>query len=219
MAARPAVGVLLYLILIGLVATVIIVVCFGAGFFLLAREAAPVSGETEMRGLAAAPALPVFGTAERRAMGKTEPPQESNATRVSAPVPSIGEPTANASKGATPSGDVPAPMMTPGGVRVVGPAQTDSAPEPAATSGNPALIRRGDRGYSWQRDAPLNPEPTVSRSVKPRSNAPPNTVRAAAGRARSANQNGKLDPEGDAARRENQRVLDQLRSTERATDR
>jgi cobalamin biosynthesis Mg chelatase CobN len=32
-AARPAVGILLYLVFIGLVATVIIVVCFGAGFF------------------------------------------------------------------------------------------------------------------------------------------------------------------------------------------
>jgi hypothetical protein len=212
------VGVLLYLIFIGLVATVIIVVCFGAGFFLLAREASSVSGETEMRGLAAAPALPVFGTAERRAIGKTEPPQESNATRVSAPMPSIGEPTANASKGATPSGEVPALGTTAGGVRVVGPAPTDSAPEPAATSGNPAPIRRGDRGYSWQRDAPPNPEPTVSRSAKPRSNAPPSTVRAAAGRTRSANQNGNLDPEEGAARRENQRVLEQLQATQR-TDR
>jgi hypothetical protein len=212
---RPPVGILLYLVSIGLVATLIIVVSFGAGFFLLAREAAPVSGEAEMRGLAAAPALPVFGTAEPRAMGKTEPPQESNAMRVSAPVPSIGEPTASAAKGATPSGEVPAPRLPVGGAGIIAPAQKASAPESAAPSGNPTPIRRGDRGYSWQRDAPPNPEP----NAKPLSNAPPSTVRAEAGRARSANQNGKLDPEEGAARRQNQRVLDQLRSTERATDR
>jgi hypothetical protein len=156
-AARPAVGILLYLVFIGLVATVIIVVCFGSGFFLLAREAAPVSGEPEMRGSAVAAALPVFPRAERPATGKTAPPQDGNATRVSVPVPSIGESTASAAKGATPSGGVPPPRMTAGAAGIIAPAQTASAPEPAATSGNPSPIRRGDRGYSWQRYAPPNP--------------------------------------------------------------
>ena len=65
-AARPPVGILLYLVFIGLVAMVIIVVFFGAGFFLLAREAAPVLGETEMPGWAAVVALPVSPPAERQ---------------------------------------------------------------------------------------------------------------------------------------------------------
>jgi hypothetical protein len=172
-----------------------------------------------MRGLAAAAALPVFPPAERPAMGKTALPQDSNATRVSAPVPSIGESTASAAKGATPSGEVPAPRSTAGGAGIIAPAQTVSAPEPAAASGNPAPIRRGDRGYSWQRYAPPDPGRTISRSAQSRSDAPPSTVRAPAGRARSVNQNGKLDPEEGSARPENQREHDQLPSTERATDR
>jgi hypothetical protein len=218
-AARPPVGILSHLVFIGLVATLIIVVSFGGGFFLLAREAAPVSGAAETPDSAVVAALPVFPLAEPSAMGKTAPPQEGDATRVSAPVSSIGQSTASAAKGATPSGEVPAPRTTAGWVRIVLPPHTASAPPPAATSGNPAPIRRGERGYSWQRDAPPDPEPTVSRSAKPRSNAPPSTVRAAAGRTRSANQNGKLDPEEGAARRENQRVYDQLLAAERAADR
>jgi hypothetical protein len=183
---RPPVGILLYLVFIGLVATLIIVVCFGAGFFLLARQVAPVSGETEMRGLAAAAVLPVFPPAERPAMGKTALPHDSNATQVSAPASSMGESTASAAKGATPTGEVPAPGSTAGGAGIIAPAQITSAPQPAATFGNPAPIRRGDRGYSWQRDEPPNPGRTASRPAPPRSNAPPSTVRAAAGRARSA---------------------------------
>jgi hypothetical protein len=201
---------------------VIIVVCFGSGFFLLAREAAPVSGEPEMRGSAVAAALPVFPRAERPATGKTAPPQDGNATRVSVPVPSIGESTASAAKGATPSGGVPPPRMTAGAAGIIAPAQTASAPEPAATSGNPSPIRRGDRGYSWQRYAP--PNPGISREqypdlAQPRSNAPPGAARAAAGRARSLNQDRELDPEEGAVRRENQRESDQPLAIEPAVDR
>jgi hypothetical protein len=74
-------------------------------------------------------------------------------------------------------------------------AQKASAPESAAACGNPAPFRRGDRGYSSQRYAPPDPGRTVSRPAQPRSDAPPSTARVAAGRARSANQDPKLDPE------------------------
>jgi hypothetical protein len=44
-------------------------------------------------------------------------------------------------------------------------------------------------------------------------------ARAVAGRARSANQNGKVDPAEGAARRQNQREYEQLQGIERAADR
>jgi hypothetical protein len=92
-------GILLYLVFIGSVATVIIGVCFGVGFFLVTRAAAPVSGETKMRGSAATAALPVFPPAERPATGKMALPKEGSATRVSALVSSMGESTASGRKG------------------------------------------------------------------------------------------------------------------------
>jgi hypothetical protein len=46
---RPPVGILLYLVFIGLVATLIILVCFGAGFFLLARGSAGLGRNEDAR--------------------------------------------------------------------------------------------------------------------------------------------------------------------------
>jgi hypothetical protein len=55
--------------------------------------------------------------------------------------------------------------------------------------------------------------------AQPRSNAPPGAARAAAGRARSLNQDRELDPEEGAVRRENQRESDQPLAIEPAVDR
>jgi hypothetical protein len=211
-AARRPVGILLYLVSIGLVATAVIVLCFGVGFFLLASEAAPVLGETEMPGSAAAAALPVFPPAERPALGEAAPPQASNATRLSAPVSSIGESSA-------------------GGVTIIAPPQTGLAPEPATTS-SPSAAPTSPRPSAGE--IPQLPEGamrsrtrgrgsdqlgTISRIPHSRSDTTPSAARAGVGRTRSANQDGKVDPEEGAARRENQRQYEQLQGIERAADR
>jgi hypothetical protein len=53
----------------------------------------------------------------------------------------------------------------------------------------------------------------------PPSDPTPGAAHATAGRARSANQNGKVDPDEGAARRQNQREYEQLQGIERAADR
>jgi hypothetical protein len=186
-AARPPVGILPYLVSTGLVATVIIIVCFGAGFVMLARGAAPVFGETEMPGSAAAAALPLFPPAERPALGEAAPPQESNATRLSVPVSSIGE---SSFRGAT----------------ITAPAQTGLAPEPAATSSASAVPPSprpsaaeiaqlpGDAMHRPTRARGSDHLGAISRIPHPRSDPTLGAAGTGAGHTQSANQNAKVDP-------------------------
>ena len=104
-AAKPLVGILLYLVAVGFVAAAIIGICFGTGFFLLAspagdldrnpprvygaapdsgREAVLVSQETGMPHSAVPSALPGSSPAEPPAMGRS--------AQVSPPVPPSTEP-------------------------------------------------------------------------------------------------------------------------------
>jgi hypothetical protein len=165
-----------------------------------------------MAGSAAGPALPVFPPAERPAMGETAPPQESNATRLSVPVSSIG---GSSLRGAT----------------ITAPAQTDSMPEPAATPSASAVpasphlsaaessqlpkgaMRRPTRARASDQLG------TTSRIPHPRSDTTPGAAGAAAGHARSASQHRKGDSAEGAARHENQREYEQLQGIEPAADR
>ena len=128
-AARPLVGILLYLVSVGFVGAAIIGICFGIGFFLLAspasdfdrnpprvygdapdwgREAVLVSRETGMPHSAALAAVPGSSPAEPPAMGgsaqvslrSTEPPTQIAA--VPGPAPSQSVSLAPPTQGPTP---------------------------------------------------------------------------------------------------------------------
>ena len=143
MAAGLPVGILLYLVSVGLVAIATIGVFFGIAFFLLAQpkeELITGSGtrdrdtKTEMPRSAAAAALPVPPLAQRPAVGEAVPQQESNSARGSVPVSPDGEASASAARGAMPSGEVLALRSTSGEATIIAPAQTASAPEPEPSS-------------------------------------------------------------------------------------
>src|ERR1700736_6538322 len=143
MAAGLPVGILLYLVSVGLVAIATIGVFFGIAFFLLAQpkeELITGSGtrdrdtKTEMPRSAAAAALPVSPLAQRPAVGEAVPQQESNSARGSVPVSPDGEASASAARGAMPSGEVLALRSTSGEATIIAPAQTASAPEPEPSS-------------------------------------------------------------------------------------
>jgi len=127
MAAGLPVGILLYIVCVGLVAIATIGVFFGIGFFLLAQP-------TEELIAAAAPLPPVSPLAQRPAVGEAVPQQESNSARVSAPMSPDGEASATAARDAAPSGEVLALRSTSGEKTIIAPAQTASAPEPEPNS-------------------------------------------------------------------------------------
>jgi hypothetical protein len=127
MAAGLPVGILLYIVCVGLVAIATIGVFFGIGFFLLAQP-------TEELIAAAAPLPPVSSLAQRPAVGEAVPQQESNSARVSAPMSPDGEASATAARDAAPSGEVLALRSTSGEKTIIAPAQTASAPEPEPNS-------------------------------------------------------------------------------------
>jgi hypothetical protein len=131
MAAGLPVGILLYIVCVGLVAIATIGVFFGIGFYLLAQPTEELIG-------AAAP-LPVSPLAQRPAVGEAVPQQESNSARGSVPVSPDGEASASAARDATPSGEVLALRSTSGDATIIAPAQTASAPKPEPSSpGSPA---------------------------------------------------------------------------------
>ena len=131
-AARPLVGILLYLVSVGFVGAAIIGICFGIGFFLLAspagdfnrnpprvygdapdsgREAMPVSRETGTPNAAALAALPGSSPAEPPAMGGSAqgsppvPPSTEPPTQIPPvldPVPSPSVSLAPPTQGPTP---------------------------------------------------------------------------------------------------------------------
>jgi hypothetical protein len=127
MAAGLPVGILLYIVCVGLVAIATIGVFFGIGFFLLAQP-------TEELIAAAAPLPPVSPLAQRPAVGEAVPQQKSNSARGSVPVSPDGEASASAARGATPSGEVLALRSTSGEEKIIAPTQTASAPEPEQSS-------------------------------------------------------------------------------------
>jgi hypothetical protein len=126
MAAGLSVGILLYLVSVGLVAIAIIGVFFGIGFFLLAQP-------TEELIAAAAP-LPVSPLAQRPAVGEAVPQQESNSVQGSVPGSPDGEASASAARDATPSEEVLARRSTSNEATIIAPAQTAWAPEPEPSS-------------------------------------------------------------------------------------
>src|ERR1700730_1964856 len=126
MAAGLSVGILLYLVSVGLVAIAVIGVFFGIGFFLLAQP-------TEELIAAAAP-LPVSPLAQRPAVGEAVPQQESNSVQGSVPGSPDGEASASAARDATPSEEVLARRSTSNEATIIAPAQTAWAPEPEPSS-------------------------------------------------------------------------------------
>jgi hypothetical protein len=126
MAAGLPVGILLYIVCIGLVAIATVGVFFGIGFYLLAQP-------TEELIAAAAP-LPVSAFAQLPAVGEAVPQQESNSARGSVPLSPDGEASARAARDATPSGEVLALSSTSGEATIIAPTQTASAPEPEPSS-------------------------------------------------------------------------------------
>jgi hypothetical protein len=133
MAAGLPVGILLYIVCVGLVAIATIGVFFGVGFFLLAQP-------TEELIAAAAPLPPPL--AQRPAVGEAVPQQESGSARGSVPVSPNGEASASAARDATPSGEVLALRSTSGEATIIAPTQTASAPEPEPSfPASPALQR------------------------------------------------------------------------------
>ncbi len=126
MAAGLSVGILLYLVSVGLLAIAIIGVFFGIGFFLLAQP-------TEELIAAAAP-LPVSPLAQRPAVGEAVPQQESNSVQGSVPGSPDGEASASAARDATPSEEVLARRSTSNEATIIAPAQMASAPEPEPSS-------------------------------------------------------------------------------------
>jgi hypothetical protein len=122
MGAGLPVGILLYIVSVGLIA----IATIGIGFFLLAQP-------TEELISAAAP-LPVSPLSQRPAVGEVVPQQESNSTQGSVPVSPDGEASASAARAATPSEEVLARRSTSDDATIIAPAQTASAPEPEPSS-------------------------------------------------------------------------------------
>jgi hypothetical protein len=126
MAAGLSIGILLYIVSVGLVAIATIGVFFGIGFFLLAQP-------TEELIAAAAP-LPVSPLAQRPAVGEAVPQQESNSVQGSVPGSPDGEASASAARDAAPSEEALARRSTSNEATIIAPAQTASAPEPEPSS-------------------------------------------------------------------------------------